>query len=109
MAALMLQVLPGSYANISKNIFLISAKTFEKNILCKEYYISHHDDKLSVLLISKNHNTLIGDPNELLWQMDALCFGNQHVDCSYTLFPYQFSRKITVKGGQVSDNLQRAV
>ena len=52
---------------------------------------------------------LKGDIKELLQKLDAFCFNNKHVVCSYTPFKYQFSGKIDVKSGQVFDNVQRAV
>ena len=46
MAAVMLQVIPSFYKIYSKNSLFISANTYEKYIVCKEYCIAHHDDKV---------------------------------------------------------------
>ena len=46
MAAIMLQtIIPSFYAKISEKSLFISAKTYEKIIVCKEYCTAHHDDK----------------------------------------------------------------
>ena len=45
MAAIMLQTIPSFYAEISEKSLFISAKTYEKFIVCKDYCIAHHDDK----------------------------------------------------------------
>ena len=91
------------------NSLFISAKTFEKYIVCKEYCIARHDDKICFLAKCKYHIILIGNIKELLQKLDAFYFNYQHVDCLYTLFKYRFSGKIVVESGQVFDNLQRAV
>ena len=41
--------------------------------------------------------------------MDAFCSNYQHVDRLYTLCKYRLSGKFVVKGGQLSDNVQKAV
>ena len=51
----------------------------------------------------------MGNIKELLQKLDVFCFNYQHVDCLYTLFKYRFSGKTVLKGGQLFDNLQRAV
>ena len=62
------------YANYSKNSLLISANTYEKNIVCKEYCIVCNDDKMCFLPIFRFHIILIGNIKELLQKMDAFCF-----------------------------------
>ena len=109
MAAVMLQVTPSFYTNYSKNSLFISASTYEKYIVCKEYCIACHDDKMCFLPNCRYHNILIGNIKELLQKLDAFCFNYQHVDCLYTLFKYRFNGKIVIKSGKLFDYLQRAV
>ena len=109
MAAVMIQVIPSFYTNYSKNSLFISANTHEKYIVCKEYCIARHDDKMCFLPNCRYHIILIGNIKELLQKLDAFSFNYQHVDCMYTLFKYRFSGKIVIKSGQIFDNLQRAV
>ena len=45
MAAIMLQAIPSFYAKFSEKSLFISANTYEKYIVCKDYCIAHHDDK----------------------------------------------------------------
>ena len=109
MAAVMLQIIPGFYTKYSKNSLFISANTYEKFIVTKEYCIAGHDDKMCLLLNCRYHIILIGNIKELLQKLDAFCFNYQHVDCLYTLFKYRFNGKIVIKSGQLFDYLQRAV
>ena len=109
MAVVMLQVIPSFYTIYPKNSFFISANTYEKFIVSKEYRIARHDDKMCFLPNCRFHIILKGNIKELLQKMDAFCFNYQHVDCLFTLFKYRFSGKNVVKSGQLLDNLQRAV
>ena len=109
MAAIMLQSIPSFYAKISEKSLFISANTYEKFIVCKDYCIAHHDDKTCFLPSCKYHIVLLGNVQELLKKLDSFCFTYQHVDCLYTLFKYRFSGKVIAKSGQVFDNVQRAV
>ena len=109
MAAVMLQVIPSFFTNYSKISLFISANTYWKNIVNKEYCIAGHDDKMCFLPNCRYHIILIGNIEELLQKLDAFCFNYQHVDCLYILFKYRFSDKIVIKGGQIFDNLQRTV
>ena len=109
MAAVMLQVIPSFYTNYSKNSLFISANTYVKHIVCKEYFIGRHDDKMCFLPNFRYHIILIGNIKELLQKLDAFCFNYHYVDCLYTLFEYRFSGKIVVESGKIFDNLQRAV
>ena len=109
MAAVMLQVIPSVHTNYSKHNLFISANTYEKYIVSKEYCIALHDDKMCFLPNCRYHKNLIGNLKELLQKLDAFCFNYQHVDCLYTFFKYRFSGKVILKNGQLFDNLQRAV
>ena len=109
MAAIMLQTIPSFYAKISEKSLFISATTYEKYIVCKDYCIAHHDDKTCFLPSCKYHILLLGNVQELLKKLDTFCFTYQHVDCLYTLFKYRFNGKVIAKSGQVFDNVQRAV
>ena len=109
MAAIMLQSIPSFYAKISEKSLFISATTYEKYIVCKDYCIAHHNEKTCFLPACKNHIVLLGNVQELLKKLDTFCFTYQHVDCLYTLFKYRFRGKVIVKREQVFDNVQRAV
>ena len=109
MAAVMLQMIPSFHASYSKNSLFISANTYEKYIVSKEYCIAGHDDKTCFLPICRYHIILIGNIKELLQKLDAFCFNYQHVDCLYTLFKYRFNGNIVIKSGQLFEYLQRAV
>ena len=109
MVAVMLQVIPSFYTNYSRNSLFISANSYEKFIVSKEYCIARHDDKMCFLPNCRHHIILIGINKDLLQNLDAFCFNYKHVDCLYTLFKYRFSGKIVVNSGQLFDKLQRAV
>ena len=66
MAAIMLQSIPSFYKNNSDKISFFSANTYEKNIVCKDYCIAHHDDKTCFLPACKYHIILLGNVEELL-------------------------------------------
>ena len=105
----MLQSIPSFYTKNSEKSLFISASTYEKYIVCKDYCVAHHDDKTCFLSSCKYHILLLGNIEELLKKLDTFCFTYQHVDCLYTLFKYRFSGTVLVKSGQVFDNVQRAV
>ena len=105
----MLQTIPSFYTKNSEKSLFISANTYQKNIVCKEYCIAHHNDKTCFLPACKYHIILLGNAEELLKKLDLFCFTYQHVDCLFTLFKYRFKGKVTAKSGQVFDNVQRAV
>ena len=109
MAAIMLQTIPSFYTKLSEKSLFISANTYEKYVVCKDYCIAHHDDKKCFLPSCKYHILLLGNVEELVKKLDIFCFTYQHVDCLYTLFKYPFSAKVIAKSGQVFDNVQRAV
>ena len=79
-----------------------------KNIVCKDYRITHHNEKTCLLPACKNHIVLLGNVQELLKKLDTFCT-YQHVDCLYTFFKYRFSGKVIANSGQVFDDVQRAV
>ena len=109
MAAIMLQPIPSFYAKFSEKNLFISAKTYQKNIVCKEYCIAHYDNKTCFLPTCKYHVILLGEIEELLPKLDTFCFTSQHVDCLYTLFKYRFNGKIIAESGNVFENVQRAI
>ena len=109
MAAIMLQTIPSFYTKLAGKSLFISANTYEKFIVCKDYCIAHNDVKTCFLPSCKYHILLHGNVEELLKKLDTFCFTYQHVDCFYTLFKYRFSGKVIAKSGQVFDNVQRAV
>ena len=109
MAAVMLRVIPSFYTNYSKNSLFISANTYEKYIVSKEYCIARHDDKMCCLPICRYYIFLIGNIKELVQTLNSFSFDYQHVDCLYTLFRYRFNGKIVIKSGQIFDSLQKAV
>ena len=109
MAAIMLQSIPSFYAKFSEKSLFISATTYEKYIVCRDYCIAHHNEKTCFLPVCKYHFVLLGIVQELLKKLDSFCFTYQYVDCLYTLFKYRFSGKVIAKSDQVFDNVQRAV
>ena len=109
MAAIMLQTIPSFYPKLSEKSLFFSPNTYEKDIVCKDYSIAHHNDKTCFLPTCKYHSIPLGNVEELLKKLDTFCFTYQHVDCLYTLFKYRFSGKLIAKSGQVFDNVQRAV
>ena len=109
MAAIMLQSIPSFYKRVSEKRIFVSASTYEKHIVCKDYCIAHHNEKTYFLFACKNHIILLEKVEELLKKLDTFCFTYQHMDCLYTLFKYRFSGKNFAKSGQVFGNVQRAV
>ena len=99
--------MPSFNTNFSEKRF-ISARTYEKHIVCTDYCIAHHDNKSCCLPACKYHIMLLGNVEELPKRLDKFSFTYQHVDCLYTLIKYRFSA-VFAKTGQVFDNVQRAV
>ena len=99
---------PALTQKFRKKSLLISAKTYEKYIVCKDYCIAHNDDKTCSLPTCKHHNILPGEIEEMLHKLDTFCFAYPNVDCLYTLLMYRFSGKVTAKSEIVFDNVQRA-
>ena len=100
---------PQFYAKISEKRLFVSATTYEKYIVCKDYCIARQDDKTCFLPACKYHILLLGNVEELLKKLDTFCFTHQYVDCLYTLIKYRFSGKAIAQSGQAFDNVQRAV
>ena len=100
---------PAFTQKFQKKVSFLLQIRMKKNIVCKDYCIAHHDDKMCFLSSCKYHLLLLGNVEELLKKLDSFCFTYQYVDCLYTLFKYQFSGKIVAKSGQVFDNVQQAV
>ena len=94
---------------LQRNFCLFLKKTYERHIVCKDYCIAHHGDKTCFLPACKYHIIVLGGIEELLHNLDTLCFTYQRVDCLYTLFKYQFSGKFNASSGNVFDNVQRAI
>ena len=93
MAAVMLQVIPSFYTNYSKNSLFISANTYKRYVLSKEYCFASHDDKMCFLLNWRYHIILIGNIEDLLQKLDAICVNYQYVDTplKYTFeVPFQW-------------------
>ena len=109
MAAIMLRTIPSFYAKISEKSLFISATTYEKHIVCKDYCIAHHNEKTCFLPTCINHIVLLGNVQELLKKLETFCFTYQYVDYLYTIFKYRFTGKVFAEKGQVFDNVQRAV
>ena len=109
MAAIMVQAKPSFYTKLSEKSLFISANTYEKFIVCKDYCIAHHDERTCFLPASKYQIVLLGNVQELLKKLYTFCFTYQYVDCLYTLFKYRFSGKVIAQSGKVFDNVQRAV
>ena len=86
MAAIMLQPIPSFYTNLSGKSLFISANTYEKYVVGKDYCIAHHDEETCFLPPCNYHILLLGKFEELLKNLDTFCFTYQHVDCLYTLF-----------------------
>ena len=87
----MLQTIPSFYTKNSEKSLFISANTYEKYIVCKNYCIAHYDNKTYFLHVCKFHIILLENVDELLRKSVTFCFSYQHVDCLYTLFKYLFS------------------
>ena len=109
MAAVMLEVSPSFYTNYSTSSLFISANTYEKYIVSKEYCIARHHDKRCFLPKCRYHIILMGNIKELLQKLDIFCFNYQHVDCLCRIFQHRFSGEIVVRSRQLFDHLQRAV
>ena len=109
MAAIMLQTITSFYAKISEKSLFISATTYEKYYVCKDYCIARHNKMMCFLPTCKYHIVLPGNVQVLLKKLDTFCFTYQHVDCLYTRFKYLFSEKVIAKTRQVFDNVKRAV
>ena len=108
-AAVMLQMIPTFNANCSKNKPFLSANTYEKYVVCNYYCVACHDAEVCFLPVFGLHILILGNNEELLENLDTLCFTYQHVSIQHIVFKYRFSGNIVVNSGQVFDNEQRAV
>ena len=77
--------------------------------MSKEDCISHFDGRIDFSTICRYHVLLLGNVEELLQKLDPICFTNQQVDCSFTLFKYEFNGNIVAQGGQVFENVRRSI
>ena len=102
----MLQAIASFYTNYSYNSLFISANTYKKYLVSKEYCIARHDDKMCFLPNCRYNIILIGNIKVLLQKLDAFCFNYQHVDSLYTLLKYRFGGIFVIKSGQLFDNFR---
>ena len=72
MAAIMLQTIPSFYAKILEKSLFISATTYEKYIVCKDYCIAHHNEKTCFLPACEHHIVLLGNVQELLKKLEEV-------------------------------------
>ena len=108
MQAVTSQTIPSFYTDHSKNSLFVSANTYEKYIVSKEYCIARRDDKMSFLSNCRTLIILSGDIEELLQKLDAYCFKYQQLECLYILFKYRLIVTSVVKSRQLFDNVQKA-
>ena len=108
-AAIMLQAIPSFYTKTSRKSLYIYKNIWKVHCVCKNYWITHHNDKVCFLPACKNHITLLREVEELRHILDTFCFTYQHVDCLYTLFKYPFRGKSIAESGNVFHNVQRAI
>ena len=87
----MLQRIPTIYAKNSEKGLFISAKSYEKYIVCKDYCIAHHKNKTFFLPDCKYHIILLGEIEELRHKLNTFCFTYENVECLYTVFKYRFN------------------
>ena len=92
-----------------KSSLFISANTYEKYTVSKDYCTARQDDKMCFLPNCRYHVILMEDFKGFQQTLDPICFNYQHVDCLYTLFKYRFSSKIVVRKTQLFKNLQSVV
>ena len=71
MAATMLQTNPSFRAKVSEESLFISATTYEKYIVCRDYCIAHHNKKTCFLPACKYQIVLLGNVQELLKKLDT--------------------------------------
>ena len=109
MTAVMIQVIPSFFAEYSGKCLFISANTYKKQIVCKDYYVVFHNDKTCCVSNCKFHIVLLGNVEDLLKKLDIFRFIYQHVDCLNTVFKYHFSGKVFALSGQMFHNVQRTV
>ena len=72
--------IPNFFAKTSGKSLFISANTYEKYIVCKDYCIAHHGNNTCFLPAFKYHTILLGNVEELVKKFHKFCFTYQHVD-----------------------------
>ena len=82
----------------------------EKDIVGKKLAIANHENKICHLAKYRCDFLLVGDLEEMLRQLEALCLGCQYVDVSI-LYSITYSAEINnvAKSGRTFDNVQRVV
>ena len=105
----MLPTVPSFYAKIKEKSHLNSTNTYEKDLVCKDYCIVYHDDKMWFLIANENQVILLGEIEKLLHKLDNFCFTYQQVNLHYTLFKNRFSGTIFAKSGNAFHNAQRKI
>ena len=68
---------PAFTQKFQKKSLFISAKTYEKFIVCKDYCIAHRDDKTCFLPACKYHIILLGENEEWLHKIERAISFNQ--------------------------------
>ena len=99
---------PQLLCNILTNLLFNSAKTYQRHLVSKGYYLAHHDNKTCFLPISRYHIRLIWGIEETQ-KVEAICFTYEQVICLYTIFNQPFRYRIVAKSQQVLDVSQEAV
>ena len=93
MAAIMLKTIPSFYTKLSEKSLFISASTYGKYNVCKDYCIAHHDDKTCFLPSCKYHILLLGNVEELLKKFPSpintwtVCIHYSSIDSVEKLLP----------------------
>ena len=70
----MLQSIPSFYAKTLEKSLFISATTYEKYIVCKDYCIAHHNEGTCFLPACIYHIVLLGNVQGLLKKLDSFRF-----------------------------------
>ena len=112
MAAVMCQVILGSYNKFFEKAFFIciSVKVYKLYLLTSEYSVVSHNYTFCPLKNCSYDIILISSSiNELLQKMDDLSFQYQTVDYLYTLYKHQFFVHTMDEAGLVFTQLKRAV
>ena len=84
-------------------------KNKRKYIVSKESCTARHGAGMCFLPNCRCHIFLSDIDEELLLNLDPLCFTNQHVNCLYKLVNYRLSRNFIVKSGQAINDVLRTV
>ena len=111
MASAMCQPYPTFYSDYNaKSLFIsVSENFYEKFIVTQDYCVSNHSSFCPVENC-KFHLVLIGSSlDQILQRLDKYHFTYQIVDCIYTLYKHRFYFNIVSSGGEVFNQLNRAV